>query len=207
MAVNDKFEIKTYSQLNDQIGINVRHMLITFETGGGLTHTEIADGLSTQYASYIRAWLNEQANYIGMTLQLQNTPPFSAPVQTVLGSGAGFVAGDALPPQSAGLVHFKTLNSGQGGRGRMYLPFASESFNATGGKLGLDAESLLQAIGLFWLGPRTVRVGTAAVDLTGQLRKRTTNVYTPVIRAIADDRWATQRRRSGFGRQNPIPFS
>jgi hypothetical protein len=107
MAVGDKWEVKFYAVAGDQVGINVRHYYTLVETGGGIGVQDMVDQISAQASFSYRAWLSNQARYVGATMQLLNViPPPSSPTVTTVGAGDGVAIGGMLPRQVAGLIHY-----------------------------------------------------------------------------------------------------
>jgi len=206
VAVHDKYEVKAYCRKGDQAGINVRHFEVVAVTSSGLTDVEIADDLSSLIASAYKPWMAGNAEYLGCTVQNQTTAPFPAPSVSTIGAGIGTRSGDNLPLQVAGQIHLQSANSGRHGRGRVYVPFGSEVFNESGAIVSTVGVVVLDAIGALWKGPLVLSRILRNTALGGCIKNRVSGVFTPITRTVPDDRWATQRRRSNFGRQNPIPF-
>jgi len=205
-AVNDHYEIKNYCVSGDQIGINVRHFVVNALSAGGLTDQELADNFGSLAKSVYRPWMPATARWLGVTVQNLSTVPLPSPTISTTAGGDGTATGDALPTQNAGLIHLKAASGGRHGRGRVYAPFGAEVWNGSIGLINTPGTILLDAIRALWGDPLLLTVGLRATGLLPAIRNRATNVFTPVTTSAADDRWATQRRRGSFGRQNPIPF-
>jgi len=205
-AVNDKYEIKNYCVSGDQIGINVRHFIVNTLSLGGLTDQEIADNFGSLAKSVYRPWMPVTARWLGVTVTNITTPPFPSPTISTTPGGDGTATGDALPTQNAGIIHLKSALGGRHGRGRVYVPFGAEVWNSSQGLVNTPGGILLDAIRALWGEALLLSVGLRATGLQPAIRNRTTNALTPITVSTFDTRWATQRRRGGFGRQNPVPF-
>lgn len=198
--------IKTFCVFGDQVGINIRNGFLTGVTGGGLTDAQITAAFSSLLSLAYRPLLSANARYIGCTIQdLQNVPQEPAVIATD-GAGDGLVSGDPLPKQTAGLITLRATTGGRHGHGRLYVPFPGEDDNSTVGKPNLTYMDKLITLGIFWSSPVTITIGGASVTINPVIRNRLNGDTVNVTSFVAQDRWATQRRRGDFGRQNPIPF-
>lgn len=206
IPVGNIIEIKTYSYLTDQVGINIRHFTIGANPGGGLDEQTVADELSNLVARVYTPWLPADGEYRGLTLQNKNLGPLAPTWISRVGAGQGKQTVEPMPGQVSGLISLKTAQGGRAGRGRVYMPFPSENFNGPGTKLNALGQAALDAIALMWGSPLGLVVGLAGTVLTPVIFHRATTTSTPVIGAKANARFATQRRRGAFGRVNPSPL-
>lgn len=201
----DKYEFKTYCIQGDQISINVGNYLVASLTGAGLTDQELADAFGTDASFRYKGWLNSVAQYVGCSVRNLSVP-LSPAVTSTNGAGSGSATGDPLPRQVSGLIHVETATGGRTGKGRKYVGFGTEQWNGTDGNLTLGGFFVLDSVANLWGLPKAYAVGLRITGLQPCVRNRVSGNFTPIIKSHPDDRWATQKRRGSFGRQNPIPF-
>lgn len=206
VAVNDKLEIKAYCALGDQVGINVRHWTVSATTGGSLTEQQVADAYSQQLAPIMQSLISAYSKYLGVTLQTISITPKPAAVISTAGQGDGSNGGAHLPKQTCGFLRLKTAGSGRKSRGRVYTPFPPHLLTNTEGEPNPDMIDHLNALGNFYASSRGFVVGGATVVISPVIRNRAANEYSAVVNFETVPKWATQKRRGDFGRQNPIPF-
>lgn len=199
------YQIKVYCQQNDQIGINVRYYTVDSSSGGGLTEQQMVDALSAKYGPMYKTYLPSAARYLGATIQRAAVPMSEPLFVSTTGAGTGEIEADPIPLQAALLVSLYAAAAGRKGRGRMYLPFWSEAHNGVDGKPTIVATDIAVSIGLLFSQSQTLINGSASNVVAPQLWERTGNVFRPITRQAVAAKWATQRRRGNYGRQNPIP--
>ncbi len=207
MIVDDKFETKTFCMAGDQVGINVRNWRVTDIVGGAsFDAQDYVDALSLRASFLHRAWMPDSCRYLGMQLYNINVAGIPSEVVTsAAGGGLGNQSSEQLPRQVAGLIHLKTLLASRHGRGRMYIPFGCELWNTTNGDVSPTALAILDSLRILYGEPQTVSLAGVHCQLWPAIKERATNVLTLVFNSSTEKRWATQRRRGQFGRQNPIP--
>jgi hypothetical protein len=204
MAVNDIIQIKLACRKDDQLGLMIRQFVVTAEVTGGATLTEIASAISTGAAPQIKALMSDEAVYLGAMAQRIFPLPIGAEVGVTDGAGAGTVTGGALPTQVSGLISLRTALAGPSQRARMYVPFPGEDVNTTEGIPDSTYVATLSLLGALFIGEDTVVGATGSTDLGGVVWHRATSTYDALVARFARSRWATQRRRGGFGAANPI---
>lgn len=203
-VVNDVLEIKTYCTTASQNGINVYHFLVSAVGGGGATDQQMADAISTAAAVPYLAWLPPTAKYAGLRFRVLNKTPPPIPVNSLLGAGVGTQAGDLMSTQTAGLLQKNTALAGQAGRGRAFIPFASEASNDLNGRPTAAAQVLMQAIGAVMLVNRVVVVGGATTNVVPVLYNRVDRTTTPIVAYETQSEWATMKKRSQINRNDTL---
>lgn len=106
----------------------------------------------------------------------------------------GARAGDRLPPRVAAILSFRTATPGKRGRGRMYLPPASEGDN-TLGRPTADLQSALNAFGETMFADMLAG-GLEFANWQWVVRSDKDNISRPVTQYIARDYWGSQRDRT-----------
>lgn len=206
MDIGDIVQARFYCSKGDQASVTVRHWLTATKIGSGGTLQDLADKLSTAMAPLFKALINSGATYVGCDTQIL-FPTLGVPAQSVIGAGVGLTAGDPLPAQTAGLISFRTSLGGRKNRGRCYVPFPTEVDNDASGDP--NAAYLVE---LFNLGAGLVASYNPAGGAGNTNRMdaciyhKSTHTTTAITSYLRRDRWATQRRRGGFGRPNSTPF-
>ena len=205
VQLNDVFRADFISDLGTQIAVNSLHYRVTSVSAPNPSDQDIANRLSEVIGPLYRAYMPVLANYRGVRLTKVNAPlvPY---VTSELQSGAGTIAGDPLPTQTALLISLKTPLSGRSFRGRVYLPFWPEGSNDILGEV--DDAAILKANQWAAAALASVVVGIPPNASTVQagVFSRTLAQWTGLSGQTFHDKWATQRRRSQINRGDALPI-
>jgi len=190
----------------DQAGLNIRHYRVSNSQGAGVTDQEVVDALDLLYEFDYKASLSSAATYRGVSVQkFLPAPPLQAVFSTV-SAGIGGLVGDPLPKQVAGLVTLRTQFAGRKFRGRMYIPFPSESVNEVDTQPSAAYIASIAAIGTNMIAQQSIGLAPDTADVTPVLFHRLGGTTDDLTSRVASPLWATQRRRGDFGRKNILPF-
>jgi len=203
-AVGDVYQVKLYSLLGQQAGINVLHYSVTTLGGTGASDFEIGQAMAAALPTTYKALLSASASYRGLGIR-KILPTLSIETYNVTAQGAGGVAGEALPKQISGLITLRTTVPGRAFRGRVYVPFPGEGDNDTDQtptagyitRLGNFAGTLITTVTAGGANSNQLRLGVF---------HRVGGAITVCNDTTARDRWATQRRRGDYGRTNILPI-
>lgn len=205
LSVGDILELKCFTYLEEQVGLNVHHFIVK-GADAGATLEEFAAGLDLQLAPVMVPLLSDQAEYLGVQARRIFPGPPTAPVTANTQASVGQVGGTPLPKQTCGLISWRTVIGGPRGRGRTYVPFPGSNAN--------DASSAPTATYFANLGDLrellATQINLGAPFSNLQVRKQIWNpggvLGEDVTSGIERGKWATQRRRSDFGATNERPF-
>lgn len=206
-AIGEVFQVRmvAFASALFQLGLNITHYITTAVAGSGATDTAIATAMDASWHVAYKAWMNNSVTYRGTGAKC------IFPVQRLEAASIGFagVGGGAvalLPSQLSGIIHFQTATAGRKGRGRVYPPFPDSGSNSTSGEMSNAGFALLQAIAAAI--PQSIVVGVLPNQTTLQLAvwSKTAHTTIPITAKAAVPKWATQRRRGDFGRQNVLPW-
>lgn len=207
--IGDDYQVKFYCKCVPQIGINIRHFAITGQVIAQ-PEQELADMISTRFATKYKALLGSFSTYFGCLTQKLVAGLWVTQATSKLGNGIGS-NGETLPMQVAGIVTLKTLTPGRRGRGRAYIPFPGEMGND--GTLSAPAPNAAYLANLVLLGNDFdsvvlpgVTVPGNTITLAGAIFHRSTTTFTDIVGITAQAKWATQKRRGSYGRPNADPF-
>ena len=207
MVLGEVYQARFVAQFGNQVSINVRHYVVTNVTGAGRTAQQMAAYLDGVFAPLYKLCISAIAIWRGTGLKrLQPTPEIE--YSSTANAGVGALAGDPLPPQTAGLVGLQTTVPGPSGHGRVYMPFPTESVNDANGLCTAAYQILILAVGNQLAQTQTQTVGADSVTVWPIILHRDTGFNDKLILGgtYVRNRWATQRRRSGFGAANQLPF-
>lgn len=208
LVVDDVVRTSVYCSFGGQVGVNVRHWRVLSKVDNGITDLRFAQQLDDTTHQIYKNMLPTAAKYEGVTAQVIQ-PVIRPPVLTNLNQGAGLIAGDALPPQTSGLLSLTTDFAGRRFRGRMYVPFPGEASSGADGK-PINAY-LIRLISLGQLFTQVLTFsgeGNDAVTARVVMRGIGPNFYAvPVTAFKARIAWATQRRRSFVTKGDQNPFA
>lgn len=211
LVIGDIIEVVSVCKTTDQIGLNVFHYRVD---GVGVADplskiVDCLEGVGVTYSANLLACISSSAEFRGYRVRRLNAP-FSIFFDDTRGAGPGTVAGDMLPRQVAGLISKRVLVPGRRKGGRYYCPFPGEGDNAAtavptaGYKTRLDA--LAVSIGSTLTTGLTFIASPVVQQITyvgGVMILGATRNYA---QAVANDKWATQRRRGSYGRTNVSPL-
>lgn len=208
---SDEFRLTLYSHdSTDQAGLVGFRVRTNYLIGAGATDEGVVDKLSGVWGPRLKFFFTTDTQYMGATLRrlfgvgAQPITRFS-----VSGSGAGTEALPTLPLQTAGLLSFATDTGGKKYRGRCYIPFVARSYqtSSTSGDPSVAFQTQMETIGAAVVAGDTIIVGGATISVEYGLHPVGDPVWSKYTSYKYHDRWATQRRRGSFGKQNPFPFN
>lgn len=214
IPTGELIRVRFWVQDGDQAAVNTIYYLTTGANTGGLTDQEACDSLQIQYNPLYVAVLNNNAEWRGVQMQIVTEPPL-IPVFNNSNPLVGTAGAIALPKQTCSLVQYQSNFAGRKYRGRIYIPFPASADTSLDGK---PSASYLTRL----LDIQTQLANTSFLNDTGGtkfiavqqviphfLRKGDPGPELPptaVASWTISSRWATQRRRGAFGRQNISPI-
>lgn len=203
MAVNDIYRLRVYWRFGDQVSINTIHLRTLTETGV-INRDELAQYLLDDCETAWGALVTSAATYLGISLQ-RIAPVALDPVVKEAVGVSGQVLGEPLPRQVCGLISWRTGEAGRSNRGRMYVPFPSETDNLTGEGPTPNYTARMQNLADFFIGgvPHSGSGGLWTINLIPIIWGPTKGLGLEINGAAIRTGWATQRRRGTYGRQNP----
>lgn len=204
--LNDVYEIGLYSRRGEQLGINVLHYRVSNVIPPGPSDQEIANAFQTAYDSQYQALLSTNATFVGATAQKIRPLPSGPTFQSTGPPISGLDPGDVLPNQVSGLLRVRTAGGGRRARGRIYIPFPSESANESPGIPTTPYLANLQALATALIAAISILGAVGSATLNIGVFSRVDNLQRDATAIDTRPLWATQRRRGGFGATNPGPF-
>lgn len=206
VVANDKIKVTWVVELGDQIGLTSLHCRMT-NVAGTTSYDTVAQLISSLTHLEMKALICNESTFKGILVQRVFPKPVAVPVVWNANAGVGTGGANPLPRQVSGLLATRTDFGGRRFRGRMYIPFPSESMNDTPDAqptqpykdaLAAFAAKLLPGFEDA-VGPDTWRAQPVLID-------QTTGGTTDIVTMIVRSRWATQRRRGDFGAKNVSPI-
>jgi hypothetical protein len=194
MAIGDVYRLTI--QWSNAPGLPTAVNQLYFKQDGGL----IAD---TPEEDLVGAWQEEveaaYASLVTNALAIRSYTVAKAPLflTSLIVSGlavGGSASGDAMPPQTAGVIEIRTADFSRRGRGRVFIPPGAESFNSAGKPTGAYRTSLGDVAA-------NIKDDMASTSLshTGwvwQLWSRADQAAKEVTTAFGGSFWGTQRDRN-----------
>lgn len=208
IVVGSYFEVRMfcYAAGISQVGENVFKFQLMSSIGGvPIPSQAMADAMSTLIGPLYRDLLDSGAAYAGLSVQ---DFPAHAWVSSwsKLGAGAGLQVGADLPSQSSGLITWLTNYAGPKGRGRTYIPFPSSvSSTAAGIPTAAYLDDLVDYADMLGNFPGIAPGGVPVIMNLVINNSKGTGTYKLVEDRKIGTFWATQRRRSRYGRTNALP--
>lgn len=205
LADNDFLECKLWCTAGNQLGLMVFHGEYK-EAIPTINLEDVAFALDAAFAGPLIAVLSDQATYQGASVR-RITPSPTVEVYDATSRGPGLVAGDVMSRQTAGIITLQTDSPGARNRGRKYVPFPSEADNTLTGHP--DAATYLPplfTLASLWTVPLMLALISGSGQVNWVIYHRDLGTFTRITRVRVNEKWATQRRRSDYGRPNVIPF-
>lgn len=204
LAANMILELKFFTKKGVQSGINVRHYNVNSVAGGAMTDQQLCDAMSTTAAPLYKNYLTNGASYTGLRTQIISPLPVAAAVISTNGAGGGTIAGEDLPTAATLLLSLRTNLAGRANRGRVYLPFWSETHNSATGSPTAAAITLATNWANGLIATLNVVVGGVTVNISPVVWQRGPRTSTFVQSTVIRTEWATQRRRSLINRPDTL---
>lgn len=199
-------EMKIYTYLDNQLGINVHYGRIDEIVGGGIGGDLLAIVISEWFSDAIKALISTPAKYLGMSIRQYDVGgPKWATLWTKQDAGFGNGGAVPCPKQAAGILSKETAIGGVAGRGRTYIPFPSTDFVEADGN---PTNAYLTAATTYANkidGSENVDLTNELVITFGLMKWRDAASFKRTTKVTPRDRFATQMRRGDYGRLNAIP--
>lgn len=206
-SVGDYLLVRYYCYRVNQVAVNNIHFKVLAISGTAPSLQEIADYMSTALAPQYTPVLDNTAEYLGCTVSGIWPLPATVTALSQVGAGNGTGGATPLPGQVSGIISAFTNRAGRGFRGRAYIPFPSTAFDQGDGTPTATYISLLDTLaqGLYDAYNPVGAGGDLIMD-TVIYKRDTPTISEPVTGVSPRDKWATQRRRGNYGKENPRPF-
>jgi hypothetical protein len=193
------------SNLLGQYSHNVLNFRIGTVVGGTVTDQDFAVEMEAMLAPLYKNILATNCEWYGLKAQIISPTRFDA-VFSFASRGAGTLAGDCLPTQTAGVMALRTGFAARARMGRVYFPATSEAQNQAAAVPGAAYTAGMSAIGAALLAGGTVTVGASTVDWIWVVRSRELGLTTAITQYLVRTNWGTIRRRSHIGPADAVPF-
>jgi hypothetical protein len=205
LNVGDILQIALISRRDVQYSANVRQFRVSAVGGVPATDADALVELDAVFAPLLKPLIATNGSYHG--LKGSRISPMPTPTLAAFaGRGAGTAAGDAMAPQVAGILRLLTGLAGRSKRGRMYVPFPSETDNGPDGRPEAGYFARMTSLGDALDGGILVAVGGRTATLTPIIYHRATNTYDDITFYAVVGNWGTQRRRSFVNRPDSDPL-
>jgi hypothetical protein len=205
ILLNDVIEIRAYCYLQNQLSVND----LWFQAASVTPNSTIEDLATMWEASAAVKWrqfIAASAVWIGIHAKIARPGTSFRPVFRNATFGAGTTNhAFSLPKQTAGLITKLTDKGGRAGHGRVYVPFPFMDETQEMETPTVPQQDAMTTIAQWCLLPHVVGSVGMEVNLVPVLINRKTKLPTPIIGFRVSKAWATQRRRSDFGRVNAVP--
>jgi len=206
-VVGDFCEVKVFTFLDNQLGINVHYGNIMEIAPGGLAEITVANALSTWLGTKVKGCICTNAKFLGVSVRQYRVgeafPP--ATVYSKLSAGFGTGGDPPCPKQASGIFRKKTLMGGKKGQGRCYVPFPAVTAVEADGN---PTDEYLAAVHDYCARCdllENVSLDPLLVISFGLMKWRNAASFRGIIECSEVDRFATQMRRGDYGRLNAIP--
>ena len=188
-----------------QWGINKRYNQV-FSIVGIATPTtdDLAAAEDARLGPLYKALLTAAATYDFVSCRrVSGVAPFKLSSLNGVNGGAGTVAGDPLPKQTAGVISLYANSIGKKYRGRSFIPFPGEA--DSGALAGPTAGYItrLASLAVAYRQQWSFTLGVTLITMDPVIWPGDPLFPTqPISVAIAQAKWATQRRRGAYGKPN-----
>lgn len=207
MPIGDLLQVRMVCVCGEQTALNIRHYVITAIAGVERTRLQIVQDMDNAYAPLYKALMSNEAQYRGMDIKRLAPGVPTVSDATAANNGAGTLVSDVLPRQVCGVIGLKTALAGRKYRGRVYVPFPSESVSSV---LGTPTAGHVTALGNLSAQLTAAFNSTQGLNTTTLapvlLHKGSPPSWDNLTTGIVRGRFGTQRRRGSYGQPNPVPF-
>jgi hypothetical protein len=191
-----------------QVAIHNLYHRVALLVGAPVNTLDVATEINAALSPILRAIMAPYASYYGVQSRVFFPLNNERWVPKTTLSGVGTATGNPMATQTCGLIRLTGSVWGGAGAGRWYLPFPSVADDDTAASPGptylTNADAVAQWVATLLVVPALIGTGTAS--LQSVLINRTTKVTNDIQVATVADAWATQIRRSAFGKLNRAPF-
>ncbi len=195
----DIIRVVTYTRLDGQQGLNVRHLRCQSTGGPDVTHGDLADSLDSILAPLYKAYLPNDVTYEGVGVREVNQAP-TIETLSFARQGPGDVAGNPLPKNAAPVISLYALIPGPGGRGRMFLPFMADQFQDVTGQVNAAGKALMDAIRDQWIGTKLhTNPAGGSLTMASVLWKATLSQWWILQQGVSRTKFGTMRSRGDYG--------
>ncbi len=210
----DVVRVRFWCKADDQAAVNTIYYICTGPATGAVTDQDAADGLEVTYNPLYKALLANTAEWRGVQVQVLKTPTL-IPAFNNANPLIGTAGAIGMPRQTSSLVQFQSQFAGRAYRGRIYVPFPSTSDCTLDGAPSAGYLTRLIALrdafaNTFYLtdvgGTKFIPVQQVLVHFLKKGQVGPPLPDTPIVSWTISSRWATQRKRGSFGRQNLSPI-
>lgn len=199
----DVIRTVVYTQAADQAGLMVHHYEVRGASTPAPSLADCARATDTQLVAAVKACLSAQAHYYGVGARIIFPGAASVEEFGQDGDGAGDATGDTLPRFTSGIITLRTALPGRSHRGRKYVPFPTEAFNAAPDFEPNDTYlTLLNTLGVALVAPFTVTAGAASCTMNPVIYSRLLSNTFDITNYISRRKWGLQHRRGDYGRTN-----
>lgn len=205
LGISDLWRARVVCSISDQISVNCVNFNVVAVTGV-VTDQEFADYLDSEWGTLFKNLISDDAIYRGVSVQRFKPIPVTVPAVSIVSQGTGSVAGEVLPKQVSGVLTLRTAFAGPGFRGRLYIPFPSETHNQVPGRPEEDYLTALTVLGNQIVDADTVVGAGGNATVHSVLYHRELDTFDRLTGFVARPRWGTQQRRGDYGKQNVVPF-
>lgn len=208
LQTNDIIQVIQCGYFRGQLSMNNLYYRVDSSSFPGILLDDLPDAFMTYCTGFYDALMGSYAQYVGVMSKIvfpigRITNVYKSTLAAVDGGG-----GDTpLPTGACGLIRFRRERPGRQARGRNYLPFPADT--ELDGTTGEPSAGYLTKVGNYTAHvcfTPTVPVKSHNLVLEQQIHGRLTGT-NPVVEVVISQGWATQRRRSDFGKTNANPFA
>jgi len=205
LAVNDIIECLLVCKADPQYSINVRHYRVSVVGGTPATVADVASTVEDTVSDAYKVCLSSHASWHGVKAT-RIKPTRSQPEVSFTDRNPGESDDDLLTRQVAGVIRLKTALGGRSGRGRAYIPFATELFNSDVGEPTGAYLTALQGVANVLDDDLVITVAGRSATLVAGVYSKKLNSFNPITSFELRTHWGTQRRRSSINRPDADPL-
>ncbi len=213
LQVGDIGILRAWTSLAAQAAVNTYGWAVLSTVGGGATDQDFTNGMDTGvFSTFYKSLMGNSAVYRGLQWYFlkRTSGGLPAPVKSTAGAGNGTGGLDPIPLNTCPIFKYATVNRGQSGRGRLYLPFAAAVYMSNLGEPTAALDVLINGLASILLVPTTVTVGGNSATLVWSLIHRQPKPNPPsvssIITAESASKFGQMHKRGDYGRPNQSPI-
>lgn len=212
IVVGDILSARVWCTNQEQAAVNTYNYKCLTTIGGGVDDQTFCNTIDGLVVGFYGPLLSSASTYDGVQTYFayRGGSLLPNPVKTTISAGAGTTGTVPCPPNTAAIFKYATLTRGPGGRGRLYLPFASIDWVSTGGRTTSAFDVLLNSFASTLLPVLTVTQGGGSSTFVWSLLRKNKLPVPPttqqIVTAESAGKFGQLHKRGSYGRANASPI-
>jgi len=211
-VIGDILAMRAWSVLDEQAAVNTYNYECISISGGAVTDQDFCSTFDTGFMSpFYQALQPPSVEYRGVQAYFikRSSGALPAPVSSTAGAHVGTHGTKPVTRNAAPILKYAGFSRGPGGRGRVYLPFVSDDYIASNGRVTNAFDVLVNSVASTLLTPIVITSGGSTATFAWGVAKRPRGgpvTISQILTAQSADRVGQMHKRGDYGRANASPI-